>query len=175
MIKRVEGLVFDIGRQAPYKELHSVALLVLKDMYELENQIIKQSQKNDGFKKNKNASNLSVFDEEAEEIQKVERKLRKWAKEQDSVPSKILNAYLLLERGGSININKGILAKAISLEYGDTFKFSTNFDQMKNIEPKNHAKIFDVGGLDVGGSGIIKIWAPIERYVRSYEKYVFEK
>lgn len=164
IILKMENLIFKIGQQESYKDLHTTSLHILKDLYGLE----KQNQETSPSSRKTKKSNM-VTDETEKEILKVERKLEKWAKNQNIIPAQILTAYLLLKKGKSFEnfINKEILGKAIEKRFGDSAKFSANFSQMKNVSEKNHAKIFDVSNR-----GNITIWEPIIKYVNTYKENV---
>lgn len=106
---------------------------------------------------------LPPKDAEVAEINKVSRKLKRWANHQDQYNSKILNAYLELRRSGE----KEITEDALNAELGPNTWFTSNFSQMKSIADKNHGKVFhQVGEL-------IEIWTPVVSAVREYEKKVF--
>ena len=104
-----------------------------------------------------------IVAEEAEEIRKVERKLPRWARNQQQINSKILNLFLELKYSGTERVTEDLLTR----KYGDYGEFSRNYNQMKIISPKNHAKVFEVK------NGVVEIWEPVRRYVEEYKKAVF--
>lgn len=105
----------------------------------------------------------SGTDEKQNEIQKVKRKLKKWAKNQHQINAKILTLFLQLERERGANITERMMME----RYNNNPEFSTNFHQMKIIASRNHGKIFDV--ID----GDIKIWEPIKEAVEEYKRTAF--
>ncbi|EIZ9932904.1 hypothetical protein HJ032_22045 [Vibrio parahaemolyticus] len=106
---------------------------------------------------------VSLSPELLAEKNKVRNRLELWAKRQNQINSRILNAYLTLERKGYTRITTSM----ISNQLRDIKSFQSNFNQMKTIAPHNHAKVFDV--LD----DIVTIWPVVEIHVRDYERKVF--
>lgn len=104
-----------------------------------------------------------VSDENGKEINKVSSRLRLWAKRQNQINSKILNAFLKLERSGVSVITESALKK----ELHDVSSFESNFAQMKVIAKNNHGKVFEQFGDEVN------LWKPIIHFVREYEKVAF--
>ena len=107
---------------------------------------------------------FSLIAEEAEEIRKVERKLHRWARNQQQINSKILNLFLKATMEGINNVTEDELAK----RYGNEGEFHRNFNQMKIISPKNHAKVFEVT------SNVVEIWEPVRIYVEDYKRVIFK-
>jgi hypothetical protein len=91
------------------------------------------------------------------EVRKVSSRLRKWAVRQDQINSRILNAFLHLEKLGTVT--ESMLRRECS-----GLNFGSNFAQMKIIAAGNHGKIFDHRG------DVVTLWPPIIPYVREYEK-----
>lgn len=106
---------------------------------------------------------VSLSPELLAEKNKVRNRLELWAKRQNQINSRILNAYLTLERKGYTRITTSM----ISNQLRDIKSFQSNFNQMKTIAPHNHAKVFDV--LD----DVVTIWPVVEIHVRDYERKVF--
>ncbi len=96
------------------------------------------------------------------EINKVKRKLNRWARRQTQINAKILNAFLELKRSG----NKYITEKNIQDKL-DIPTFIKNFPKMRNIAERNHGKIF------VEKNGCIEIWEPVSKFVSEYEVTIF--
>ena len=115
-------------------------------------------------KRRKRYKNISETDEDVNEINKVERKLKKWAIDQDQINAKILNAFLELKRE---NLDKSI-TEAMLKKRSSVKTFNSNFNNMKIIAPKNHCKVFEQNGDN------ITIWQPVIMYVEEYEKQVFK-
>lgn len=103
---------------------------------------------------------------EIEEVRKVNRRVRMWAKpeRQGQYNAKILNAYLGLARSGQQKITE----EELYANVGGEPWFWSNFNQMKAIADRNHGKIFEVNGQ------YVSIWPPVRSAVREYEKQVFE-
>jgi hypothetical protein len=98
----------------------------------------------------------------AAEINKVSRKLPKWAANQKQINSKILTLFLTLRRQGITKLTEREFAE----RYGDQAEFYRSYPQMKTISPRNNGKVFDVR------NGYVEIWPPIEDPVAAYEKAV---
>ncbi len=97
------------------------------------------------------------------EINKVSRRLKLWAKRPDQMNTKILKSFLKLKISGKITVTE----KDLKTASGDELNFESNFAQMKIISEKNHGKIFDVYGDKVS------IWEPVSVYVDTFKKDIF--
>lgn len=158
LVKQAEDLVFDIGQNLSHKQLHASALALLKEIYTIEN-------KSEKLRNDEDRKMDGRHSDEDNEIQKVARKLRKWAEHQDQLNSKILTKFLDIKRGGSFAvITKGVLRDALP----DIANFESNLQQMSAIYEKNHAKVFEIDDRS-----IITIWSPVQSYVDAYAKKVF--
>lgn len=151
---KVERLLIKIHQRAPHDELYMEALPLLKELCILEH-------------RNKSNENLTTkkYDTTTEaHISKAQRKLIKWARDPEGMPSKILDSYRYLSavRKESF-IDVSLFEKTFKLAQEDVDSFRRNFDQMKNFAEKNHAKIFDIQP-----NGNIIIWPPVNQYVESY-------
>lgn len=102
-------------------------------------------------------------DVKAEEVAKVTRRLKLWAKRQDNANAKILNAFLELEKAGASHITEDDLKNALP----NKLSFESNFYQMKIIAEKTHGKTFELYGTK------ITLWEPVVKAIREYEKIVF--
>jgi hypothetical protein len=113
-----------------------------------------------------NKQNVPALHEttDIEEVRKVNRRLKFWAKRQDQINSKILNAFLKLKRSGLTTIKEVDLKNELPEEK----TFDINFSQMKSIAEKNHGKVFEQYGEN------ISIWSPVAKSIDEYEKIVFE-
>lgn len=100
---------------------------------------------------------------EVAEINKVARKLKRWVSRPEQINTRILKAYLELERSGASRITEADIADKI----GGTIKLGGNLAQMKIIADRNHGKVFDQHGDQ------LKIWPPVEIHVREFEREVF--
>ncbi|HDU8571234.1 TPA: hypothetical protein RG687_001004 [Vibrio parahaemolyticus] len=142
----LEDIAFMLGEDANRKEIHSK---VIKCLLLVEGASV--------------TSNNEISD--VDEINKVSRRLRMWAKpeRQAQYNSQILNAFLELSSSGSLNITE----KELSNKLGNPEWFVSNFVQMKAKADKNHGKVFETS------SGYIKIWEPIRSAVDEYGSKVF--
>ncbi|KHT41097.1 hypothetical protein BOO24_19810 [Vibrio navarrensis] len=102
---------------------------------------------------------------DVDEINKVSRRLRMWAKpeRQAQYNSQILNAFLALSSSGVTEVTE----QHLSDKLGNPEWFSSNYVQMKAKSDKNHGKVFDTS------SGYIRIWEPIRSAVDEYGRKVF--
>lgn len=162
---QTQSLLGEIAKSQPTEVLHESALKVLLGIVDLKSQILLVE--NMGEQKSSKAiRNSNKHDESnnvSEEINKVARKLPRWAKNQNQINSKILTLFLELKRSGKTKISEDSLAKA----YGNTPEFHRNFPQMKSIAPNNHGKVFETA------NGFIEIWKPVIDLVHEYESQVF--
>lgn len=99
------------------------------------------------------------------EIRKVNKRVRRWAINQQQINAKILTLFLNLERVGTNNITQQMLLQA----YNNQAEFNRNFQQMKEITPNNHGKVFDVE------NDVVKIWEPVQDVVNEYKRIVFQQ
>lgn len=164
------NLVLAIGQDEKRQELHEISLDLLLELAELE-RLLTLSDLIQGNEIGQSTApachSISTSDHSADEIdieiRKVERKLHRWARKQNQINSKILNLFLTLKNDGGESITEDILTE----KYGNYGEFSRNYNQMKIISPKNHAKVFEVK------NGIVEIWEPVRPYIEKYERDVF--
>lgn len=148
----LELAAFMVSKGEPEKETHSKIVQSLVTLSELEALLEKAK------------SSETQGDLEMEEVKKVNRRLKLWAKRQNQINSKILNAFLKLERSGLIPITETDLINELPNEKS----FASNFVQMKIIAEKNHGKVFEQCG------DAITLWKPVLSSIREYEKNVFK-
>lgn len=153
LASKMERLLNKIHQHAPYDELYMEALPLFKELSILED---------------RNKSNRSLdqkYDAITEaHISKAQRKLMKWAQDQELMPSKILDVYAFLSKVQNKSvIDISLLEKTFKAVKEDVSTFRQNFDQMKNFSERNHAKIFDIQP-----NGHIIIWPPVREYVEHY-------
>jgi len=150
--ERLESAAFLVSKGGFEKEAHSKIVQSLVVLSEIEGVLVK--------------SKTTVAPEKSNvpETNKVKRRLKLWAKRPDQINSKILNAFLKLERSGASTITEDDLRKELPEEKS----FESNFAQMKIIAEKNHGKIFEQYGEN------ISLWNPVVADIREYEKVVFE-
>jgi len=148
---RLESAAFMVGKGGSEKEAHSEIIQSLILVSEIESYLIAPKKTN------------SSSGSERHEANKVRRRLKLWSGRQNQINSKILNAYLNLQRAGASVITEQDIRNELPGEQS----FYTNFTQMKIIAERNHGKIFDQHGEQV------TIWKPISADVAEYEKIVF--
>ena len=118
-------------------------------------------------KRRKRHKNISETNEDVNEINKVARRIKGWAKNQDQINSKILTSFLELNRKDNAYITEDNLESYFKSKF-PKIKFKGNFNQMKTIDSHNHGKVFEKNGEN------ITIWEPVRLYVEEYEKQVFK-
>lgn len=145
----LEEAAFMLAGNADPKEIHSklVNSILLVEQ-------LKMGQENSSNKRS-----------DLEEVNKVSRRLKIWAKpsRQNQYNAKILNAYIELHHSGISNITEDDLDRKLDCSSW----FWPNFNQMKAIAEKNHGKVFEVR------SGKVNIWPPVQDAVEDYEAQVF--
>ena len=104
----------------------------------------------------------SLPSREREEVSKVRSRLRRWTCRPQQINTRILSAYLELERSGVTPITEQRLRSALP----SSLPFDSNFAQMKIIAERNHGKVFETYG------GRVTIWPPVEAHVREFEKEI---
>ncbi len=152
---KLESAAFLVSKEDAAKEAHTELIQGLIIVSELE--LIYETPKN-------SPTQITSTKKNSIEINKVSRKLKLWAKRPNQINSKILNAFLKLERSGISVITENNLRNELLEEK----TFESNFAQMKIIAEKNHGKVFEQYGEN------IVLWPPIVPNVREYEKVVFE-
>jgi len=152
---KLESVAFLVSKEGAAKEAHTELIQSLIIVSELES--IYEAPKN-------LPAQIRPTKKDSVEINKVSRKLKLWAKRPNQINSKILNAFLKLERSGVSVITENNLRNELLEEK----TFESNFAQMKIIAEKNHAKVFEQYGEN------IVLWPPVVSNIREYEKIVFE-
>ena len=148
--KKLESAAFLVSKTGAEKEAYSKIIQCLVLLSELE-------------PSDENINTMTSTKNDSDEINKVSRRLKLWAKRPNQINSKILNAFLKLERSGIPVITENTLKNELLEEKS----FESNFAQMKIIAEKNHGKVFDQYGEN------IVLWPPITSNIREYEKVVF--
>lgn len=107
-------------------------------------------------------TNFILDGEKKNEVDKIENRIPKWFRNPHQINSKILIAYMeLLGDEKSVPFHK-LEASCHSIK-----TFHSNYNQMKIISEKNHAKVFEEAG------NRITLWEPTRTFVKKeYEKYV---
>ena len=129
----LELAAFMVSKGTSEKEAHSEIVHSLIVLSEIEGLLVKPKAPEANEKTNIN------------EVKKVNRRLKLWAKRPNQINSKILNAFLKLERSGATTITEIDLRN----ELPDEKSFESNFVQMKIIAEKNHGKIFEQYGENI--------------------------
>jgi len=152
---KLESAAFLVSKEGAAKEAHAELIQSLMIVSELESiyEIPKDS-----------SSPIAPTKKDSKEINKVSRRLKLWAKRPNQINSKILNAFLKLERSGVSVITENNLRNELSEEKS----FESNFAQMKIIAEKNHGKVFEQYGEN------IVLWPPVVSNIREYERVIFE-
>jgi len=88
------------------------------------------------------------------EIQRVERRVPLWMSRSTQHNSIILNTYMQLSNNNQTPISVSLLEK-----HSSTDKFTTNYNQMKIIADKNHAKVFEEK------NGTVQLWEPVAEFI----------
>ena len=167
----LEEAAFLVSRSS-FKEAHAqiVKALVLTSRLEDEEQIARptagsRSESGVSMSTRSGQGNAPTpeNDETSSETKKVRNRLRLWSRRPQQINTRILRAYLELERSGVSPITEPLLRSAMPSE----LPFDSNFAQMKIIAERNHGKVFDIQG------GRIFIWPPVEPYVREFERDLF--
>ncbi len=146
------------------------AKIAYKESVKIENDILEnhllsiignaQSILNNKKLKQKNMFVSSSNIQESEEIKKVHRKVPRWLNNPSQYNYKILTTFMQLSNNNSIPVSVSLLKKHSNIE-----KFDSNFNQMKIISEKNHAKVFDES------YGEVKLWEPVADFiVKLYEQ-----
>lgn len=118
--------------------------------------LTKLEEKMNSLESLKNTNSYAGSD--AEEINKVKRRIPKWKKNPTQYNSKILEAFFQMQKD-NITITEETFERHCKENYGHDFSFLTNFSQMHNIAPKNHAKVFDIHDNEV------QLWKPVKEFI----------
>jgi len=113
---------------------------------QLENSKIKRVVKS----RNTTTSESSV----SNEIERVKRRVPLWMNRPTQHNSIILNTYMQLSNNNETPISVSVLEK-----HSNTDKFTTNYNQMKIIADKNHAKVFEEN------NGTVQLWEPVAEFI----------
>ena len=150
--KHLESAAFLVSKGESEREAHSEIVKSLIISSELEGLL------------NKHSVQPPPEITDMKEVRKVTRRLRLWAKRQNQINSRILNAFLKLKRSGLTTITEVDLKNELAEEK----TFDSNFIQMKTIAGSNHGKVFEQYGEN------ISIWSPVAQGIKEYENIVFK-
>ncbi len=93
--------------------------------------------------------------QENDEINKVKRKVPRWHNNRYRICSQILQAYFDCKRQTDHITKHQFCVKNKGIQ-----NFCSNFTQMCNIAPRNHAKVFHVQD-----DGEVVLWQPVAAYI----------
>jgi hypothetical protein len=110
--------------------------------------------------KNESNSNNETTSE-ISEVNKVARRLKLWIKRPDQINTKILTAYLRLQKK-----EEKVTEESLKQEVNEDSNFDSNFTQMKIIADRNHGKLFSIE------NGEVTIWKPVSQYVDTFKASV---
>lgn len=161
-MKEIVNKIFENAKSA-YKEsvlienkiMEDKLLTLLADIRYLQNDI----ENNKYIKKKK-----KKIDEEKvnNEIKKVKRKVPLWLEKTNQLNYKILKTFMNLSNNNSHYVNITTLESHSKIQ--DPKKFLANYNLLKTISEKNHAKVFEEK------NGQVTLWAPVSEIVESYFK-----
>ncbi|CAC9570453.1 hypothetical protein [uncultured Gammaproteobacteria bacterium] len=139
-----------VAKEISTKETHSMVLEGLEILSDIEKSIKTENIKESQYNQNEN-----------KQINKVQRKLERWAKpeNQRQINVRILNAFLELKQTKDDCITLDDLQNKLP---GNNIQ--SNLQQMTNIAEKNHGKFFEQN------ANCIEIWEPVRLSVSEYEK-----
>lgn len=101
---------------------------------------------------------------EDDEIQRVKVRVPNWLKNSNQLNHKILVSFMELSHANQFKIPVSTLEKNCSL---DSKIFISNYNQMKMISEKNHAKVF------TEENGEISLWEPVAQFIMDeYRKWI---
>ncbi len=168
MAKQLTLDISETGEGASKDQLLKSALELLLKIHKLESIFLQSDSGNQTpIKKTNRPQSDKDYDDETikNEINKIHRRLPLWARKQHQINSKILTLFLKMEEEGFPDITEQMLME----RYDTPSEFYSNFQQMKAMAPKNHGKVFHVE------NGVVKIWEPIQQFVKDYKKVVLRK
>ena len=149
----LQDLIFDIGRGADHKSLHSQALNILLKL-------------NDVEVPDAATSPVKKISSVAEEINKVARRVPNWAKKPSQVNARILTLFLELQEQTNSPVTRQMLKDRLQSQIDN---FDTNLHGLCHIGPKNHGKVFELSGEE------ITIWEPVGATVRDFYQSVVQR
>ena len=162
---RAKKLTLDIPKAISNEErdnIHKASLELLVNVLELETCLLNSAildKKEKEASRDKTKGTDKTDEEIRNEINKINRKIPRWAKNQNQINSRILKTYLRLVEKNKAPVSEQALRDA----YGDDNEFLNNYPQMKGISERNHCKVFDVY------DGIVEIWEPANKIIEKYK------
>lgn len=113
---------------------------------------------NNKFKKKKKKKVDSKI--QNNEIEKVKRKVPLWLRKPNQYNYKILKTFIDLSNNNSHYVNITTLEKHSNIK--DPRKFLSNYNLLKTISEKNHAKVFQEK------NGQVTLWEPVSETITKY-------
>ena len=161
-MKEIVNKIFENTKSA-YKEsvltenkiMEDKLLTILADLRYLQNDI----ENNKYIKKKKKKIDIEKINNE---IEKVKRKVPLWLEKTNQLNYKILKTFMNLSNNNSHYVNITTLESHSKIE--DTKKFLANYNLLKTISEKNHAKVFQEK------NGQVTLWEPVSETVISFFK-----
>lgn len=122
-------------------------------------QLESQLDKNNILKKEKKLDKNQL---EKLEIEKIKRKVPLWIEKRSQANYKILKAFMDLSNNGNHSVNVNSLERYVN--FNDTKKFISHYNQLKSISAKNHGKVFEENNQQ------ISLWEPVEEFIKDQFK-----
>ena len=159
-MKDIVNKIFENTKSA-YKEsvllenkiMEDKLLTILADIRYLQNEI----ENNKYIKKRKKKIDIEKVNNE---VEKVKRKVPLWLEKTNQLNYKILKTFMNLSNNNSHYVNITTLESHSKIE--DPKKFLSNYNLLKTISEKNHAKVFQEK------NGQVTLWEPVSEIVIKY-------
>ena len=161
-MKEIVNKIFENAKSA-YKEsvlienkiMEDKLLTILADIRYLQNDI----ENNKYIKKKKKKIDTEKINNE---VEKVKRKVPLWLEKPNQLNYKILKTYMNLSNNNSHYVNITTLESHSKIN--DPKKFLANYNLLKTISEKNHAKVFEEK------NGQVTLWNPVSEIIENYFK-----
>ena len=161
-MKEIVNKIFENAKSA-YKEsvlienkiMEDKLLTILADIRYLQNDI----ENNKYIKKKKKKIDTEKVNNE---VEKVKRKVPLWLEKPNQLNYKILKTYMDLSNNNSHYVNITTLESHSKIN--DPKKFLANYNLLKTISEKNHAKVFEEK------NGQVTLWNPVSEIIENYFK-----
>jgi len=161
-MKEIVNKIFENTKNA-YKEsvltenkiMEDKLLTILADIRYLQNDI----ENNKYIKKKKKKVNAEKINNE---VEKVKRKVPLWLEKTNQLNYRILKTFMNLSNNNSHYVNITTLESHSKIQ--DPRKFLANYNLLKTISEKNHAKVFEEK------NGQVTLWDPVSKIIENYFK-----
>ena len=161
-MKEIVNKIFENAKSA-YKEsvlienkiMEDKLLTILADIRYLQNDI----ENNKYIKKKKKKIDTEKINNE---VEKVKRKDPLWLEKTNQLNYRILKTFMNLSNNNSHYVNITTLESHSKIQ--DPRKFLANYNLLKTISEKNHAKVFEEK------NGQVTLWDPVSEIVENYFK-----